>query len=85
MVPLQRYWQTDFEITVIIISAIVFGLPLILAFTVLISGFIKGELDKSDGKDSGIFGWIIAIIIALVILYALANYDNISGFDPRHS
>jgi hypothetical protein len=67
------------------ISAIVFGLPLILAFTVLISGFIKGELDKSDGKDSGIFGWIIAIIIGLVILYTIANSNNIIEFDPRHS
>ena len=77
--------MTDFEITVIIIAAIVFGLPLILAFTFLIAGFIKGELDKSDGNDSGIFGWVIAIIIALVILYALANWGNITGFDPRHS
>ena len=77
--------MSNFEITITKIAAIVFGLPIILSVLFLISGYVKKWLDEGIGNDSGVFGWIIAIIVGLVILYALANYDNISGFDPRHS
>lgn len=76
--------MSNIEITITIILAIVFGLPLILSVWFLISGYVKEWFDESTGKDSGVLGWIIAIIIGLVILYAIANYDNISEFDPRH-
>lgn len=76
--------MSNFEITIAIIAAIVFGLPIILSVLFLISGYVKKWLDESIGNDSGVFGWIIAIIVGLVILYALANYDDISVFNPRH-
>lgn len=81
---IKKITMSNFEITITIIAAIVFGLPIILSVLFLISGYVKKWLDESIGNDSGVFGWIIAIIVGLVILYALANYDNISDFDPRH-
>jgi hypothetical protein len=77
--------MSNFEITIGIIGAIVLGVPLVLSVLFLISGYVKKWFDESIGNDSGIFGWIIAIIIGLVILYAIANSNNIIEFDPRHS
>lgn len=76
--------MNNFEITITIFLAIVFGLPLILSVWFLISGYVKEWFDESTGNDSGVLGWIIAIIIGLLILYVLANYDDIPVFDPRH-
>ncbi len=37
----------------------------------LIAGLIKNEIDKGEKESTGIVGWIIAILIACAIFYAL--------------
>lgn len=76
--------MNDLEINIAIIGAVILFLVLIVPILLLISSYVKKWFDESTGNDSGALGWIIAIIVGLVILYALANYDNISVFDPRH-
>lgn len=76
--------MSDLEINIAIIGAVILLGVLIVPILLLISSNFKKWFDESTGNDSGIWGWIISIIIGLVILYALANYDNISVFDPRH-
>lgn len=75
---------STFEIIWIIICLIL-GLLLALGFIFLISGYFKKELDK-DSKDnnSGVIGWIIAIIIAIAILWAICKPDNKEP-EYRHS
>ena len=62
-----------FEIGSIIIGLII-GLIIVGSIILLISGRIKEEFDK-DG-DSGVVGWIIAIIIAIIIIWAICKPDN---------
>lgn len=75
---------STFEIIWIVIWLIP-GLLLVLGFILLISGYVKKELDKdSKDNDSGIFGWIVAIIIAIVILWAICKPDKREP-EYRHS
>ena len=75
---------STFEIIWIIIWLIP-GLLLVLGFILLISGYFKKELDKdSKDNDSGVFGWIVAIIIAIAILWAICKPDKREP-EYRHS
>lgn len=76
--------MSNFELTLGVIWTIFYALPVVLVILGVIVYAVKTNIDKGTGKNTGVIGWIIAIIIGLVILYAIANYDNISEFDPRH-
>ena len=67
---------SNFEIGVIIIGVII-GLIVVGLIILFISGLIKEEFDKEDKEgDSGVVGWIIAIIIAIIIIWAICKPDN---------
>lgn len=55
------------EIIIVLILGSFVAIPLFL----LIAGFIKNEVDKGEKGSTGIVGWIIAILIACAIFYAL--------------
>ncbi len=76
--------MSETEIHVILILAIVIGLPMLLLFVLLISGFFKNEIDKGEGRDSGAFGWVIAFIIAIIVIYVfLTGGESFEHF--RHT
>lgn len=50
---------------------LIVGIPLFL----LIVCFVKKVLDEKEGS-TGIIGWIIAILIACAIIYALCTSDE---------
>lgn len=54
-----------------IIIAIIFGLLVAIPLFLLIAGLVKNEIDKGEKGSTGIVGWIIAILIACAIFYAL--------------
>lgn len=77
--------MSKFEVILAVIWAIIVliivGIPLFL----LIAGLVKNEIDKGEKESTGIVGWIIAILIACAIFYALffADECNIEHF--RHT
>ena len=54
-----------------IIIAVIFGLIVTIPLFLLIAGLVKNEIDKGEKESTGIVGWIIAILIACAIFYAL--------------
>ena len=67
---------STFEIGVIIVWLII-GLLVVGLIILLISSRIKEEFDKDDKEgDSGVVGWIIAIIIEIIIIWAICKPDN---------
>ena len=54
-----------------IIIAVIFGLLVAIPLFLLIAGLVKNEIDKGEKESTGIIGWIIAILIACAIFYAL--------------
>lgn len=72
--------MSSFEIivgvTCSIIVLVIVGIPLFL----LIAGLVKREMDKGEKENTGIVGWVIAILIACAIFYALF----FSGSDINH-
>ena len=54
-----------------IIIALIFGLLVAIPFFLLIAGLVKNEIDKGEKESTGIAGWIIAILVACAIFYAL--------------
>ena len=54
-----------------IIIAVIFGLLVAIPLFLLIAGLVKDEIDKGEKESTGIVGWIIAILIACAIFYAL--------------
>lgn len=69
-----------FEIFLIVIGAII-GIGLIVAAIALLSGVLKKSADPEN--KSGWFGWIVAIIIAALILYFYTKFSREP--DYRHS
>ena len=64
-----------------IIVLIMVGIPLFL----LIVGLVKNEIDKGEKESTGIVGWIIAILIACAIFYALFCADECNFDHFRHT
>ena len=54
-----------------IIIAVIFGLIVTIPLFLLIAGLVKNEIDKGEKESTGIAGWIIAILVACAIFYAL--------------
>ena len=54
-----------------IIIAVIFGLLVAIPLFLLIAGLVKDEIDKGEKESTGIVGWIIAILVACAIFYAL--------------
>ena len=57
--------------TVEIIIAVIFGLLVAIPLFLLIAGLVKNEIDRGEKESTGIIGWIIAILVACAIFYAL--------------
>lgn len=57
--------------TIEIIIVLILGLVVAIPLFILIAGFIKNEIEKGEKGSTGIVGWIIAILIASAIFYAL--------------
>ena len=75
---------STFEIGAIIVWLII-GLLVVGLIILSISSRIKEEFDKDDKEgDSGVVGWIIAIIIAIIIIWAICKPDNRES-QYRHS
>lgn len=72
--------MNTFEIIIAVIIGLLVAIPLFL----LIAGLIKNKIDKGEKESTGIVGWIIAIIVACAIFYALFFAgDDFNHF--RHS
>ena len=68
--------MSTIEITIAIIFGSIVAIPLFL----LIAGLTKREVDKGEKESTGLVGWIIAILIACAIFYALF----LAGSDINH-
>ncbi len=72
--------MNTFEIIIAVIIGLLVAIPLFL----LIAGLIKNKIDEGEKESTGIVGWIIAIIVACAIFYALFFAgDDFNHF--RHS
>ena len=71
--------------TVEIIIAVIFGLLVAIPLFLLIAGLVKNEIDKGEKESTGIVGWIIAILIACAIFYALFFADECNFDHFRHT
>ena len=63
--------MNSFEIIWAVIWAIFVLVTVAIPLFLLITGLIKNEVDKGEKGNTGIIGWIIAILIASTIFYAL--------------
>ena len=63
--------MSTFELLATWIWLIVFVVPFICLCFFFIAGLVKNEIDKGEKESTGIVGWIIAILIACAIFYAL--------------
>lgn len=68
--------MNSFEIIWAVIWAIFVLVTVAIPLFLLIAGLIKNEIDKGEKGSTGIVGWIIAILIACAILYALFFAGN---------
>lgn len=63
--------MNSFEIFVAVIWAIIVVVMITIPLFMMIAGLVKNEIDKEEKESTGIVGWIIAILIACAIFYAL--------------
>lgn len=63
--------MNTFEIVWAVIWAIIFIVMIAFPLFLLIAVIVKNEIDKGEKESTGIVGWIIAILIACAIFYAL--------------
>ena len=63
--------MNTFEIIWVVIWAIIFIVMIAFPLFLLIAVIVKNEIDKGEKESTGIVGWIIAILIACAIFYAL--------------
>ena len=54
-----------------LIVALILGSFVAIPLFLLIAGLVKNEIDKGEKESTGIAGWIIAILVACAIFYAL--------------
>ncbi len=59
--------MTTIGIIIAVILGLVVGIPLFM----MIAGLVKNQIDKGEKESTVIVGWIIAILIACAIFYAL--------------
>ena len=74
-----------FEVIWAVIWAIFCLVMVIIPFFLLIAGLVKNEIDKGEKESTGIVGWIIAILIACAIFYALFFADECNFDHFRHT
>jgi hypothetical protein len=72
--------MNTFEIVWVVIWAIIFIVMVVIPLFLLIAGLVKNEIDKGKKESTGIVGWIIAILVACAIFYALF----FAGSDINH-
>lgn len=77
--------MSTFEVIWAVIWAIFFLVMVIIPFFLLIAGLVKNEIDKGEKESTGIVGWIIAILIACAIFYALFFADECHIDHFRHT
>lgn len=77
--------MNTFEIVWAVIWAIFFIVMVVIPFFLLIAGLVKNEIDKGEKESTGIVGWIIAILIACAIFYALFFADECNFDHFRHT
>lgn len=77
--------MSTFEIIWAVIWTIIILMMVAIPLFLLIAGVVKREVDKGEKGNTGIVGWIIAILITCAIFYALffAEECNIEHF--RHT
>lgn len=63
--------MNTFEIVLAVIWAIIVIVMIAIPLFLLIAGLVKNEIDKGEKESTGIVGWIIAILVACAIFYAL--------------
>lgn len=77
--------MSTFEVIWAVIWAIFCLVMVIIPFFLLIAGLVKNEIDKGEKESTGIVGWIIAILIACAIFYALFFADECNFDHFRHT
>lgn len=77
--------MNSFEIFVAVIWAIIVVVMVAIPLFLLIAGLVKNEIDKGEKESTGIVGWIIAILIACAIFYALFFADECNFDHFRHT
>ena len=77
--------MNSFEIIWAVIWAIFVLVAVAIPLFLLITGLVKNEIDKGEKESTGIVGWIIAILIACAIFYALFFADECNFDHFRHT
>ena len=77
--------MSNTEITIGIIGAVTVLVMVATPLFLLIAGLVKNEIDKGEKESTGIVGWIIAILIACAIFYALFFADECNFDHFRHT
>ena len=77
--------MNTFEIVLAVIWAIIVLVMVAIPLFLLIAGLVKNEIDKGEKESTGIVGWIIAILIACAIFYALFFADECNFDHFRHT
>ncbi len=77
--------MNTFEIVWAVIWAIIFMVMIVIPLFLLIAVLVKNEIDKGGKESTGIVEWIIAILVACAIFYALFFADECNFDHFRHT
>lgn len=77
--------MNTFEIVWAVIWAVIVLVMVAIPLFLLIAGLVKNEIDKGEKESTGIVGWIIAILVACAIFYALFFADECNFDHFRHT
>ena len=64
------------EIILYVVLTIIFIFPIVVGLFVLLTGIAKSKLDEAAGENTSWLGWVIAVLIAGAIFYAIATTDD---------